>query len=301
MTATYSTVDLRMIGVNGTLVTGPRTVLDTVTQEVWVVPEFTIPESGEIVVDVISSQQLGAVTAAPHSINRIQSPERGWQGVDNLDYAVPGDPVETDRCCASDRRSRPRTRRGGAFESIVGALLELSGVTEVKAYENDTGLTDELGLPAHSVAFVVKGGDATTVAKEIFVRKAPSMITTGTTAIDLLDEQGIKRTIRFYRPREVHITYNLDLRKLAGWQNDTEGRIKNELATWTNSIEIGRDVMPGRAYVPINLGGAALAQTYDVISVKLARDGHAPEPVDVAIRYNEEPMTTTQGIVVRYV
>ena len=65
------------------------------------------------------------------------------------------------------------------------------------------------------------------VAKEIFVRKAPSMITYGTTAIDLLDEQGIKRTIRFFRPREVHITYNLDLRKLAGWQNDTEGADQN--------------------------------------------------------------------------
>ena len=300
MAATYSTVDLRMIGVNGTLVTGPRTVLDTVTQEVWVVPEFTIPESGEIIVTA-TAQRLGAVTAAPHSINRIQSPERGWQSVDNLDYAVPGDPVETDAMLRVRQAKSTANPARGTLESIVGGLLELSGVTEVKAYENDTGLTDELGLPAHSVAFVVKGGDATTVAKEIFVRKAPSMITTGTTAIDLLDEQGIKRTIRFYRPREVHITYNLDLRKLAGWQNDTEGRIKNELATWTNSIEIGRDVMPGRAYVPINLGGAALAQTYDVISVKLARDGHAPEPVDVAIRYNEEPMTTTELIVVRYV
>ena len=59
--------------------------------------------------------------------------------------------------------------------------------------------------------------------------------------------------------------------------------------------------MPGRAYVPINLGGAAIAQTYDVISVKLARDGHAPAATDVAIRYNEEPLTAADLIVVRYV
>ena len=300
MSATYSTVDLRMIGVNGTFVTGDRTVIDTVTQEVWVVPEFSIPESGEVTVTA-TAQRLGAIAAAPHSITRIQTPERGWQSVDNLDYAVPGDPVETDAMLRIRQAKSTANPARGTLESIVGGLLELSGVTEVKAYENDTGIVDELGLPAHSVAFVVKGGDATTVAQEIFVRKAPSMITTGTTAIDLLNEQGIKRTIRFYRPREVHITYNLDLRKLAGWQNDTEGRIKTELVNWTNSIEIGRDVMPGRAYVPINLGGAAIAQTYDVISVKLARDGHAPEPIDVAIRYNEEPRTAAELIVVRYV
>ena len=300
MSATYSTVDLRMIGVNGTLVTGPRTVIDTVTQEVWVVPEFTIPESGEVTVTA-TAQRLGAIAAAPHSITRIQTPERGWQSVDNLDYAVPGDPVETDAMLRIRQAKSTANPARGTLESIVGGILELSGVTEVKAYENDTGLTDELGLPPHSVAFVVKGGDATTVANEIFVRKAPSMITYGSTAIDVFDVQGIKRVIRFYRPREVHITYNIDLRKLQGWHNDTEALIKTELANWTNSIEIGRDVMPGRAYVPINLGGAAIAQTYDVISVKLARDGHAPAPIDVAIKYNEEPMTTTDLIVVRFV
>lgn len=300
MSATYSTVDLRMIGVNGTLVTGNRTVLDTVTEEVWVVPEFTIPEAGEIIVTA-TAQRLGAINAAPNSITRIQTPERGWQSVNNLDYAAPGDPVETDALLRIRQAKSTANPARGTLESIVGGISELSGVTEVKAYENDTGLTDELGLPPHSVAFVIKGGDATTVAKEIFTRKAPSMITYGTTAIDLLDQQGIKRTIRFYRPRDVFITYNIDLRKLAGWQNDTEARIKTELADWTNAIEIGRDVMPGRAYVPINLGGTAIAQTYDVMSVKLARDGHAPAATDVAIRYTEEPVTTTDLIVVRYV
>ena len=299
MAPTYSTVDLRMIGVNGTTVTGGR-VLDVVTTQIWLVPDFTIGESGEITVTA-RAQELGAITASPHSITRIQTPERGWQSVDNIDYAVPGDPVETDAMLRQRQALSTANPSRATIESIVGGIADLSGVTEIKAYENDTGLTDEIGLPAHSVSFVVKGGDAGAVANEIFTRKAPSMITYGTTAVDLLDAQGIKRTIRFFRPWSVYITYAIDLRKLPGWQNDTEARIKQELVDWTNSNPIGRDVMPGRAYVPINLGGAAISDTYDVLSVKVARDGQAPQPVDVPIRFTEEPLTRADLIVVRYV
>ena len=121
MSPTYSTVDLRMIGVNGTTVTGRDASSISSRHKIWLVPDFTIPESGEITVTA-PHKQLGAITASPHSITRIQTPERGWQSVDNLDYAVPGDPVETDAMLRIRQAKSTANPSRGTLESIVGGI-----------------------------------------------------------------------------------------------------------------------------------------------------------------------------------
>lgn len=53
------------------------------------------------------------------------------------------------------------------FAALDGAIANVSGVIRHKLYENDTGSPDANGLPAHSVAAIVDGGDVTAVAQTI--------------------------------------------------------------------------------------------------------------------------------------
>ncbi|MCV5209418.1 hypothetical protein OFC00_31520, partial [Escherichia coli] len=53
------------------------------------------------------------------------------------------------------------------FEAVDGAIANISGVTRHKLYENDTDTTDANGLPPHSIAAIVEGGDATVIANSI--------------------------------------------------------------------------------------------------------------------------------------
>ena len=50
-------------------------------------------------------------------------------------------------------------------------LLILPGVTGFAGYQNDTGTTDGNGIPGHTIAIVVGGGDPLAICTAISERK----------------------------------------------------------------------------------------------------------------------------------
>src|SRR5260364_341470 len=93
------------------------------------------------------------------------------------------------RAALSNRAGRYRRRCGGG-----------EGVRRYSAYENDTDTTDGNGLPSHSIALVVEGGDAERIAQAIAAKKTPGAGTYGTTTTLIHDRYGIEHPIRFFRP-----------------------------------------------------------------------------------------------------
>ena len=165
-TASYSTVDLRIVGQVGTIVTSGKA--EDVAGQKWLLPaRVVIPAEGEITVTA-TAEVMGDIRAAAGEITKIATPTRGWQTVNNPAAATAGAPVEKDSELRGRQAISTAIPSQTPLEATKGAVARLSGVTRSAGYENDTNETDERGIPAHSIAVVAEGGDTAQIAEAIF-------------------------------------------------------------------------------------------------------------------------------------
>lgn len=292
--ATYSSVDLRIVGQIGT------TILNGIAKDVngkqWLLPaSVVIPLSGEITVTAVA-KELGAIQAAIGDVNVIGTPTRGWQSVENLVVATPGATVELD----SELRQRQTVSTAipslTVFEGTMGAVASLEGVERYRGYENDTNLTDSNGLPPHSISLVVDGGSAQKIGEAIAAKKTPGTGTYGTTSVDVIDEYGVAREIQFFRPTEIGIKAEVLITALVGYNSIIGEQIKQALADYVNNIQIGDDVVISRLYLPANLYGNADSSRFEISSLQIAKLANALGTADIPIAFNEAATMLTSNI-----
>lgn len=131
------------------------------------------------------------------SVNKINTPTRGWVSVTNPQAATVGVAAETNaelRVRQSQSVALPSLT---PFEAVDGAIANISGVTRHKLYENDTDTTDANGLPPHSIAAIVEGGDATVIANSIRGVKGQGVTPYGSTVIVVPDKYGNPHSVGF--------------------------------------------------------------------------------------------------------
>lgn len=282
--ATNSTVDLTLVGQAGTVITSG---IATDGTNRWFLPSsVTIPPGGSITVTA-TAEKAGDIAADPNTITTIGTPTRGWQTVTNVLAATTGAPVESD----ADLRRRQKVSTAlpslTVLEGITGAVATIEGVTRYAPYENDTNITDGDGVPAHSIAMVVEGGDAQAIAAAIAAKKTPGAYTHGTTAEVVTDRYGLEHTIRFFRPTAKRIKVEISLTALAGYTTGIGAEIQDAVAAYITALAIGEDVRYFRLSVPANLNGASNNKTYTITDMQLAFDGDPLGYVDLTIAFNE--------------
>lgn len=285
--ATYSQVDLYLVGQVGTVITD-GVATDTLGQK-WLLPaEVIIPLSGDITVTALSAT-AGNVSAAPDTVTTIFTPTRGWQSVNNPDAAVGGAPVESDAELRIRQTLSVAQPALTVFESTVGLVASIEGVTRYRGYENDTNSTDANGIPAHTISIVAEGGDDMAIAQAIWDKKTPGTGTYGTTSETIYDEFGTPDTIHFYRPDTATIGVNITIEALAGYVSTTEDLIKAAVADYINGLPIGDDVYIARVYTPANLSGLPEGNTYDITVLELNKNGGAFASANVDLDFIEIP------------
>lgn len=297
MIASYSQVDLRLIGQAGAVITDGKA--RDINGVLWSLPpSVMIPLSGDVTVTA-RCDDIGAITARANTVNQIATPTAGWQSVTNRAAASPGEPVESD--VQLRRRQSLSTMNPSVtlLEGMQGASLAIPGVSRVRTYENDTNVPDDNGLPPHSVAFIVKGGDDTAIAAAIS-KKAPGCYTHGTTVVPVTDQFGIPHPIRFFRPVPVPITYKVTIRKLTGYTAEIGFAIQRAMAEWTEDIGIGNPLRVARAYIPANLTDPVMSAAYDVVSVAMARDGATTTVSDIVLAFNEDPYSDASYVQIAF-
>lgn len=285
LVATNSTVDVTIVGVAGTVITNG--IVGDTNNNTWNLPSsVTIPTSGAITVTATAAK-AGAITAAAATVTSIKTPTAGWQTVTNASAAAVGNPVETDAALRVRQAASVALPSLTVLDGIVGAVESVTGVTIAKAYENDSGLTDANGLPAHSIALVVQGGDSTAIAQAIAAKKTPGAYTAGTTSVTVTDAGGFSNTIRFYRPTAKPISVEVKLKAINNYTSIIGDEIKAQVAAYINGLGVGDDVLIPRLYLPAQLGGAADSLTYELVSVKAAVKPGTVGTTDLTIAFNE--------------
>lgn len=278
-----SQVNVTIVGQVGTTITSGQ-VGDSGGNK-WNLPtSVVIPPAGNIIVTA-TCDVLGAVAAAVGTVTQILTPAAGWQTVTNATVASLGNPNETDAELRRRQTNSTALRSDTVLDGIVGNIEALSGVTDVMPYENDTNATDANGLPPHSIAMVVQGGDATAIASTIFRLKAPGVATHGTTSIVVTDNAGTPRTIKFFVPTPVPIGVAITLHAFTGYTTTIRDAIKQAVADYINALSIGSDVLVIRLILPAMLNGGVDSTTFELVSVLAATTPSAPGSADIVIAF----------------
>lgn len=285
--AVNSTADLTLAGTGGTVISN-GSVKDT-NGVIWNLPTTTTILTTGTVTVTSTCAQSGAVSAVAGSITKINTPTLGWVSVTNAAEATVGSAAETDAELRARQTQSVALPSLTPFDALDGAIGSVDGVTRHKLYENDTETTDDNGLPAHSVAAIVDGGDVDDLAESIRSTKGQGVTTYGSTAVTTYDKYGNPHIIYLSRSTDVPITVTVTLLAFTGYNTVIGTQIKQAIADYINDLGIGNSLYLGRLYSAANLtvGSDSTNGTYfDVMSLEVGRDDSVSAG-NVTIAYSE--------------
>lgn len=291
---TYSMCDVDLVGTVGTVIKN-GSVKDTLNR-VWnLPPSVTIPLEGSVTVTATASE-AGAWSSLPNTITIINTPTRGWLSVNNPNEGTAGAPVESDADLRRRQAKSVALPAQSVVNGIIGGVASVSGVTRYRCYENDTGVTNEHGIPAHSISMVVEGGDAQEIAQQIHRHKTAGSGTYGDTTVAVSDKYGLVTNISFQRPTYVRVKIKVSIKPLAGYTNAFVPDIKARVVEYVNNLGIGDAVYIARLVPPILACNTSNTDTFDILSVEAARDGGEYAAANITVEFNEAVLTDSEAI-----
>lgn len=294
--ATNSTVDVTLTGTAGTTITN-GSVKDA-NGIIWNLPDsVTIGVGGSVTVTATCANS-GAVAAVAGGITKINTPTRGWTAVSNASAATVGSAAETDAQLRVRQEQSVAIPALTPFDAVDGAIANVTGVTRHKLYENDTGSVDSNGIPAHSIAAIVDGGDATDIAQIIRGKKGQGVSTYGSTSVSVPDKYDNPHVISFSRPTDVPIYVAITLKVFTGYTTQIGEQIKQAIADYINSLTIGDDVLLSRIYSPANLGvvNGGNSKYYDINALTIGKSAGSQAAANIVIAFNESASCSTANI-----
>lgn len=253
----------------------------------WRLPStVTLDTHGTATVTVICIK-AGKISAAPGDISDIATPTRGWQTVTNPAAATTGRSAETDNQLRSRQKKSVALPSRTVLDGIQGAISLLSGVVRQRVFENDTSETDKKGIPPHSIAMLVDGGDVNAIARAIALKKTPGAGTFGDTSVILSDSYGMPRKISFSRPKYVRVSVEVELTAFSGYTTLIGDKMRVSIAEYINTQPIGNNLYLTRLYSPANLPGDEEGQAYDITAIKIGRSADAISEENLLVTFNE--------------
>ena len=289
-----STVDIRCIGQAGTNISNG--IVEDENGYRWQLPPSVVmPPEGEITVTA-TCQTDGAINALPGTVTKIMTPTLGWQTASNPASASSGNPVETDAELRRRQTLSVALPSRSVFDGVLAGVADIDGVTAFTGIDNDQNEPDENGIPGHTIAMIVDGGDVKEIADAIFRKKGPGTGTHGKINEKVKDSYGITHAVRFSRSEKIIVKVRITLIALSGYETDVGEYIKQYVADYINSLSIGESISYTRLYLPASLYGAGISQSYKLISVEVAKLTETFAESDIQIAYNEKAEISAQKI-----
>lgn len=284
--ATNSTVDELLVGEPGTIITN-GSVKDT-NGIIWNFPAQVVIGIDGTAIATATCGTPGAVAALAGSVNKINTPTRGWVSATNPLAATVGVAAETNaelRVRQSQSIALPSVT---PFEAVDGAIANIKGVTRHKLYENDQDTPDANGLPPHSIAAIVEGGDATVIANTLRGVKGQGSTPFGSTVIIVPDKYGSPHPVGFSRPVDVPVFVKITISPLTGYTSQVGDEIKAAVAAYINSLAIGASVLLSRIYSPANLGvvSGGNSRYYDITELLIGTSSAGVAATNIVVAFD---------------
>lgn len=304
---TPSDVDINLTGTNGFIVPAGTLFESTENGSQWAL-DNDIPLSG-VTSATATCIVNGSTQASIGVITKIVNPIAGLSTVTNPSVSTPGTDPETDSELRQKRKAAVSLPGQNQVDSTFAAISNLDDVRRVKIYENDdTSPTDPNGLPIHSTAIVVDGGDDQDIAEATYFKRNPGPIQhelSNPVSVSVTSPvTGNVKTIKFNRPDYVDITVVYNITNDGTLPPNIVQLIKDATIAYADGtlveadcgfnqtgFDIGEDVQAGRLYTPAN---QVIGQYGDSYVTSVTVNGVA----SVAINFEELSRFTDPNIVV---
>lgn len=296
-TATNSTVDLVLIGQAGTVITNGVATDDNENR--WLLPEqVVIPVSGEITVTA-TAEEVGAIEASPNTITQIGTPTLGWQSVNNPTQATVGVAVETDAELRQRQTRSTELPSVSLWEGIIGSLLNLPGVIRVSGVKNDEDDPSPEGVPGHTIAMIVDGGEVDEIGETIFLKKGEGVGTYGSVQTTYIDTYGFPNVIKFSRPTIVNAYVTLTITPSTTYISSVADEIKQRIADYINGLSIGESVNIARVLSSaVKDCTTGVDDRFDVTAITMGETSGSQTAASIPIEWNEAANCDVDNITV---
>lgn len=213
----------------------------------------TIGEDGTCEAQVESNEPGEIGNVALGSIDTIVNPDMDVLTVEHI--AI--DTIATD--AESDVELRARfedTIAGsgsGTAESIRAAIMRVRNVSGCVIIENDSAETDSDGRPPNSFeCFVTAPEDVyPEIAEAIFQKKPLGIKAVGDMAVEITDESGIAREVRFSVAEQIVVYFNIEIKVSNRFGADGTALIRERIAERVNNLQNGDDLILTSLYADI--------------------------------------------------
>jgi len=228
-------VVLTYSGTNGTIVLDGNIISQTSNGI-----QFVNIGSGIISSGVLSLPNKSVLTGLSNivpagTINQFAFPVSGLTGVTNALASANALDIETD----PELRLRFQElgiAGGSSVPAILGALLQVDGVSHAHVYENTTNSTDAYGRTAHSIEALVYGTMSDIDVATCLYNTKPAgiaMRSSGSSGViksyAILDENGDSHTVYWTVAGQVLVNVKVSITKNSAWVTANEQIVKNRV------------------------------------------------------------------------
>ena len=286
--ATYTTVNVELGGVSGTIVP-EGTRLKSLGGEIFVNTEDYV--IGSPLGAVFRAEKTGIIPCPANTLTIILDAVNGLETANNPDNGILGRELETDSEFRIRIKNSLNVNSIAVLSAIRANLEQIDGVVGTYLYDNystSSVVVDDITVPAHSILAIVDGGDADEIAQVLYNKKTigagycstsadPDIEIVSKTVLDPI--YGTSYTVKFARPKIVDLVVNITVARQNYTGSDLESDVKSAIVNWANGkndevdgLKIGTDVSPFEI-------SAAVSNTLPEIFIrdcKIAKTGSTP-------------------------
>lgn len=186
----------------------------------------------------------GDIRCPEGSITELVSNVTGLISVTNRIAPAPGRVQQSDISLRQDYVRKSYSTSASQTSSVEAYVLEnVEGVKDVRCYENQYNVEDELGRPPHCMEVIVDGGKPEKIADAILAKKPGGIYTYGDIAVDVLGEYGDIVPVRFRRPEPVYAWIDVEITPAGSINPDYVSIVKASICEDAKDISIGDSFM----------------------------------------------------------
>lgn len=290
-----STVTATITGTVGLLIPAGSLASVTGTEAKFeTLADLTIPVAGFDNV-AMASVEVGPIVAVAGTLTQIETPIFGWSAITNASDATLGTLEETDAELRARRILATASGGNNLADSCAAQLNDLDDVTEAIVIDNKTDVVDANGLDPHTFASVVVGGSAVDISNIIWSNTPQGIDSFGTSSEVITDGQGFPQEIKYSRPTDIDIYFELDLTTNSSYPSDGDIQVRAAVVAYGQSnFELFADVILSTFYTPINTipGVIGIIITMNLTGVPIT------ETSNIVIDYNEISRYDTSRILI---
>lgn len=197
---------------------------------------------------VVTATRVGQIDPEIGTLDTIISSVGGVQEVYNYFKLTVGREKETDEELRIRHAGSTQISGNATAPAMFSKLSNITGVSQVRVFENKSGTVNTNGLPYKSFECIVQGGDEQTIGQTIYETMPLGVETYGTTTTIVKDYAGNNEAVKWSRPtlRYINVRVTFDAYDEETFPDDGIQTIKDTVLEVGDLLSLDEDVIPQR-------------------------------------------------------